>query len=865
MRHLRALLSRIIGVFARGRAEDELREELASHLEMATAENIRRGMDPVEARRWALVASRGLTQAAEAVRDRRGLPWVENLTMDVRYALRALRRHRTFTGVVVLTLAVGIGANTAVFGVADAVLLRSLPYAQADRLVHVWPERFLAQREVASLREEARTLEEVASFSPGWLMPLTGVDEPMQLTAARVSGNFFALLDVPPALGRVFDASAEAPGAEPVAVLSWRLWRTQFGADTSIVGRTIRLEGGPVVVLGVMPSDFQFMNNATELWLPLAMDRGAMSWAGGITQGIARLAPGASEAAATRELRALTERMRAEFGEGDEYGRDARVLGLKESLLGGARPMLLALLAAVGLVLLIATANVANLLLVRASDRRTELAVRTALGATRGRVARQLLTESAVLGLAGGVVGIVFAFAGVGLLRGILPPETPRLAEIGADGRMLAFALVLTLGVTALFGSLPALAVARESLAGRMRHGRTITGNGAARRALVAAEVALALVLLVGAVLMLRTVRALNDVDPGFRPGSVLTMRLQQSMREPDRARAYWREVMGRVAALPGVEAVGTVLHLPMSGRKWQAAVEVQDRPLPPGAESPRTAWQVVGGDYFQVVGTPLLSGRHFDARDRADAPRAMIVNDAFARAVFPGEDALGRRIRAGNATGDAWFTIVGVVGSVRHDSLTAPPPLELYVPIEQRLVGSNSLAIRTTGDPLALVPAVRAAIWSIDPDVPISQVQSLDQLVAGSTAARRLVLMLLGAFALTGIALGVFGIWGVVACTLRQRTRELGIRIALGSSPASAVRLIMAEGALFALIGVAIGEVASLAAGRLLSGLLWGVAPIDALTLIVVPAALLTIAALAAWLSARGAARLDPALVLRE
>ncbi|HEX6134745.1 MAG TPA: ABC transporter permease [Longimicrobiales bacterium] len=865
MRRIRIALARVAGMYTRDRGADDVREELESHLEMATAENVRRGMAPAEARRQALLAAGGMMQAAEAVRDRRGLPWLENAAGDARYAVRALRRNPGFAAAVVGVLAVGIGANAAVFGVTDAVLLRPLPFSQAERLVHVWPERFLAQREVTLLRERARALEEVGSYSPGWLMSLTGVDEPEQLNAARVSGNFFELLGARPALGRVFGMAAEAPGAEPVAVLDWRLWRTKFGADTALVGRTIQLEGGPVLVVGVMPREFQFMDNATQLWLPLAMDREAMSWAGGITQGVARLAPGVTPATATQELRALTERARAEYGVGAEYGRDADVVALRESLLGGTRPMLIAVLAAVGLVLLIATVNVANLLLVRATDRRVELAVRAALGATRGRIARQLLTESLVLGVVGGALGILLAVAGLALLRGLLPPETPRLAEIAVDGRMLAFALVLTIGVTALFGSLPSLAAARQSIVGRLRQDRSVAGHRPARRALVTVEVALALVLLAGAVLMLRTVQALNDVDPGFRSDRVLTMRLQQSMSEPDAARAYWREVMDRLAALPGVEVVGTVLHLPMSGRKWQAPVEVDGRPLPAGVEPPRTAWQVVGGDYFDVIGTPLLRGRRLDGRDHFEAPRTMVVNEAFARLVFPGEDPLARRVRAGNATGTEWFTIVGVVGSVRHDSLTAPPPPEIYVSIEQRLVGSNSVAMRTTGDPLTLAAPVRDVIWSIDADIPISQVQSLDQLVARSTAARRFVLMLLGAFALIAIVLGVVGIWGVVAFTVRQRTRELGLRMALGSSPAAAVRLVMTEGVLFALVGIVIGGLASLAVGRVLAGLLWGVAPVDATTLVAAPAALLAVASLAAWLPARRAARLDPATVLRE
>jgi predicted permease len=791
---------------------------------------------------------------------------LESIRQDLRFAFRSVVRRPGFAAAAIATAALGIGVNTAVFSVVDAVLLRPLPYAQSDRLVHVWPDRFLAQREIEHLREASLTLGEVGSFSPGWLMGLTGVAEPVQLTTARVSGNFFDLLGVRPVHGRTFGLEAERVGAGAVAVLSWETWRTRFDADPQIVGRSIVLDGSDFMVVGVMPREFRFMDNQTEIWWPLTIDPEAQSWTGGITQGVARLAPGATEEAASREVASLAARMRDEFGETAAYGSDARVIALRESIVGGVRPTLILLMVTVAFVLLIATVNVANLLLVRATDRRTELAVRASLGAGRGRLTRQLLTESAAIGLASGIVGAFAALIGVATLRGVLPPDTPRLAEIAVDARMLAIALLLTGISTLLFGALPAVHARRGSLDVWLRASRTSSGTGGTARAvLVAGEVALSLVLLSGATLMLRTLQSVNAVDPGFRSDHVLTMRLQGSTGDTLAARAELRLIRERVAAVAGIRAVGTVLHLPMSGRKWQGEVIVQGREQRPGTDPLRTAWQVVSGDYFEIVRVPLLRGRPLNDGDRTGTAPVMVVNDAFARLVFPDGDPLGHRVQAGNATRGEWFTIVGVVGSIRHDSLTAPAPPEIYVPFEQARIGAHTLVVRTAGDPLSIAPEVQAAVWEVNGELPISQVEPLDALVRRSTATRRLMLTLLTAFAAVGIALGSVGIWGVVAYGVRLRTRELGIRIAIGAAPAAAVRFAMRQGLLPSLVGVAAGLFAALALARLLRAFLFGVATADPVTFLGVPAVLLAVALLASWLPARRAARVDPGTVLRE
>lgn len=786
---------------------------------------------------------------------------------SLRLTLRSLARRPTFTLTAIITLALGIGATTAVFSVVSALLLRPLPYADPGQLVAVWPGQSFANREVDALRSRSRTLAPVATFSPGWLMALTGTEEPRQLSAARVSGNLFDLLGVPAELGRTFGMEAEAPGRDLVAVLSWDLWRSTFAGATDIVGRSIQLDGTAYTVVAVMPRGFRTFETRADLWTPLTMDRSAMTWAGATSMMFGRLRPGRTPDEASSELRTLAADIRDEFQLAPTWSVGASVAPLQAQLVGGTRAILLVLLTAVGALLLIASANVANLLLVRTAERRQELTVRAALGATPSHLARYLLVECALLGAFGGIAGVALAWGGVRALPLVLPASLPRVGEIAVDGRVLVAAAAITVLTVLLFGLAPSLGGMAAGRFANLRAGPGVsTGGARARGALVALEVGLAVVLTVGAALMLRTLASLTAVDPGFRADHLLTMRLQPTgFESQDALRAYWRDILDRVEEVPGVTRAATILHLPTSGRSWHAAIEIEGRPLAAGESPPRAAWQSISRGWFATTGVPIIRGRDFEDADVSSAPRVIAVNAAFAARLFPGEDPVGRRIKAGNATQGEFATILAVVGGIRHDSLNTPPVPEVYVPFSQRIVWANSLVLRTIADPAGLAPLVRERIWSVNRNVPISEVRTMDDLFSASLGRARMVLILLAVFAILGLVLGAVGIYGVVAYGVRQRTRELGIRAALGADGTTIARLVVGSGLRYAVIGVALGIPAALAASRLMRGLIFGIAPTDPVSFAAVPLLMLAVAAAASWVPARRAAKADPAAVLRE
>jgi putative ABC transport system permease protein len=792
---------------------------------------------------------------------------LELLAKEFRLAARALRHRPGLTLAALATLGLGIGANAAVFSVLNSVLLQPLPYRDSERLLTLWPEQFFSNREIQYLRDNLKSVEQVASLSPGWLMALTGVNEPTEVSAGRVSGNLFSMLGVRPQLGRIFDAESERPGNDRVVVLSDDLWRTQFGGDAAIVGRSITLNQQSYEVIGVMPRDFDVLTRDSDLWYPLTMDPRAQWWNGQVTLAFGRLAVGSTSERADQEFRALASRMGQEFAHPDAYATSASVQVLKDYVVGPVRGMMLVLFAAVCFILLIATANVANLLLVRATERRTEFAVRRALGASGGALLRQLTAESIVLASAGGAVGVLLAFLGVQAIRRWMPDRTPRLQEISIDLRVIAFCALVTIVIGILIGIAPTWFASTRKLATSLRAGRTTTGAaGRVRALLVVAEVALAVVLVCGASLMLRTLARLHSIDPGFASSRVLSLRLQPSQASNDaEVRAYWRALLPQLAALPGVEAVGTVLHLPMSGRKWSANVEVEGVTLPPGVATPRSAWQTVGGDYFRTLQIPLVAGRLFTDGDDEHAPRVAIVNEPLARMLWPGQDPLGKRFVAGNATRREPVTIVGVVAGVRHDSLSAEPGPELYIPASQTVLGATFVVIRTTVDPRTISSAVRNTVWSVSRQVPISQMRTIDEVLSASTMRRRVILSLLTAFATVGLLLGVIGIYGLVAYSVRQRRREIGIRMALGATARDVSHLISMGGLQWAACGVAIGVVLALLLTRFMQGLIYGITPRDPVTLAVVPVLLLAVSWCAAYLPARRAAAVSPATVLQE
>jgi putative ABC transport system permease protein len=591
-----------------------------------------------------------------------------------------------------------------------------------------------------------------------------------------------------------------------------------------------------------------------------------MSWAGATTLAYGRLREGVSTQTARDEIRALVPQLQREFDLPPNWSQGADIVGLQENMVGTTRPTLFTLFAAVAFLLLIAAANVANLLLVRNSERRHELAVRASLGATPRDLAGFLGTESLMIGSIGGLAGVGFAYAGVALLRRILPSGLPRLSEISVDSTVILAAALCTLLTSALFGLAPTLHGRAAALMERMRAGRTVAGQGARTRgAMVTIEVALALILTIGATLMGRTLIALNHVDPGLRTDHLLTMKVQPSTGADAELRTFWNTTLERIRGLPGVTSAATLLHLPTGGRKWMGPVTVEGRVLAAGESPKRTAWQSVSPDYFRTVGISLLKGRGLAETDGPSVPRVIAVNSVFADQNFPGEDPIGKQVKAGNGTQNEWATIVGVVGSVRHDSLNAPAGPEVYVPFAQRPVVATALIVRTSGNPLLLSGPIRDAIWSVDRNVPITDVRTMDDLFSASLSRQRMVLILLGLFAGMGLILSAVGIYGVVAYGVRQRLREIGIRVALGADRRSIERLVLGQGMGYAAIGVLVGLPVALGLSRLLRAMVFGIEAADPVSFALVPVVLIGVALAASWMPARRAASGDPTEVLRD
>jgi len=793
-----------------------------------------------------------------------------NLAGDIRYAIRGLVRRPGFTLVAVLTLALGIGANAAIFSAVRGILLRPLPFRAPARLVAFNAEQFVSNAELLFLRDNAKTLGGVAAISPGWGMALTGVGEATQLTTARVSTNLLDVLGVRPMFGRTFQQSESIPGNEMVAILGYSLWAERFGSDPSVIGRNVVLDGTPYNVVGVLPPGFEVLGKPADLWTPLVFDPTAWFHKGAVSWFVGRLRDGTTMEQSRAELATLFPRMRETFEYAPDYYRNVSLVPLQERAVGSVRTALLVLLAAVGFIVLIAGANVGNLLLMRAAGRRREIAVRTALGASGRRVIAQMLVESVVLALGGAATGVALGAVGVRVLRASLPADTPRLGSITLDGTVLTMCAALAILIGIAFGLAPALLASRGD-AQDARGARGVAGRAGGERTrgtLVVAEVALTLVLVIGAGLMMRTLWSLSHVDAGFRAGGVLTLRVQPSgerYNTNEKRVRYVQTLLERLGALPGVQSTGMIHHLPLAGYAWYANIELEGRVRAPNEAPLRSGWRVIEGDYFMTMGIPLVRGRAFSTSDTRSATPVVIVNEAFARAAWPGEDPIGKRFTAGNATrGSTAVTVVGVVGDVRHVSLDARPEPELYRPHAQTPMGAVTLALRTSGDPLAVAGLARQAVNAIDTDVPISDVRSMEQVMSESVARPRLIMSLLLVFAGVGVILGAVGVYGVIAYAVGERRREIGVRIALGAEPGRVAGAVLVQGMRYAAVGVAIGLAGSLAVTRVMRTLVFGVSTTDPLTFVGLSLFLVTVAALASYLPARQAARTDPMVALR-
>lgn len=802
------------------------------------------------------------------------------LRQDLLYALRRLRQAPGFTIVAVATLALGIGANGAIFSVVHAVLLKPLPFEEPDRLVQVsqtWkgeksavysPQNFL------DVEKDARSFESLAAFDTSGVT-LTGRGEPGRLEGVDVSASFFDLLRVRPAYGRFFAAGENETGHTKVAVLGDRLWRQRFGADPAVVGQTVQLDRDRYTIVGIAPAGFSFPQGS-DVWRPLEYDtrfrsnsRGA--WYLGV---VGRLKPGVAIEQARLEVATIHARLATAYPDADE-GVSGTVVSLHESLVGESRRALLVLLGAVGLVLLIACVNVANLLLARMAARETELAVRTAMGAGRARLMRQLLTESLTLSVLGGIAGVLLAGFSLDALLALQPEGMPRMGEVRVDRAVIAFSAALSLVTGLLFGAFPALQMLRRPTAQSLREGGRgmLSGRGhRLRSGLVVGQMALAMMLLAGSGLLLRSFDQLRRVDPGFRSDKVLTFRISLPesayKEEPERA-AFYATLLERLAALPGVRTAGGIMGIPLGGVRFNITFAVKGRPPLPPARQPSMEIRAVTPDYFLALGIPVLRGRAFGRGDGADAPQVAMISAAAARKYFPGEDPIGRFITLGWGRSEGkpkvGGEVVGIVGDVKDRSLAGEKQPEMYVAYAQMPVDMMDVVLRTSVSARALLPAAEKVVHSLDPELPIARAATLDEVVARSISEPRFYMILLGAFAGMAVFLAALGIFGVLSYAVVQRSREIGIRVALGAHPRDVLRMVMGQAARLAGIGVVAGLAGAVGLSRAIASLLFELSPTDPATLGSMAALLAAVALVASYLPARRATHVDPLVALRS
>jgi putative ABC transport system permease protein len=794
-----------------------------------------------------------------------------NLFRDARYAIRQLAGTPGFTLVAVLTLALGIGASSAIFSVVNAVLLRPLGYPEPQALVRVHevlhklgrfsvaPATFLDWRQQNTVFEHIGALNSTGAT----LVGATGAE---RIAGGLVSWDMFDLLQVTPALGRTFRAEEDVPGKDAVIILSHRMWQQRFGGDAGVLGRSVTLSGTPVTVIGVMPATFAFMPEA-EYWRPLALPPNPTR-GGHFLAVMARLKPGVTVQQAGAEMKAISERLAVQYPE-SSANESAEVIGLQENIVAGIRPALLTLFSAVAVVILIACANVANLLLVRASVRGKEIAIRTALGAGRGRLVLQMLSESIVLALGGGSVGLLLAYLAIRPIQTLSAGSIPRAGDIAIDGTVLLFALGVALATGILFGLAPAWQASRNTIGSVLKEGgrsSTAASGRWVRSGLLIAEVAMSIVLLVGAALLLRSFARLTGVDPGFRPDHVLAFRVAlpntSHPQDPHRI-AFFTRLLEGLEALPDVAAAGMTQSLPMRG-DYILSFTIQGQPAPKPNEGPSANYRVTSPNYFQTLGIPLLRGRTFTGRDGEKSPKVAVVDQKFVDRHFPDRDPIGQAIDIGNGV-DGFYEIVGVVGSIRDASLEANPAPTMYVPYDQDPFSGMWVVARTAGNPTTLVAPVRQTIQGIDRTLPAFAMTPLATVVSDSVAQRRFSMLLIGLFAFIALFLAAVGLYGVVAYTVSQRTQEIGLRMAIGAQRGHVLRLVVGGGMQLAIAGVAIGIACAVALARLVATMLYEVTPFDPVSYAATALVLLAVAAMACYVPARRAMRLDPIVALRQ
>ncbi|HKP11016.1 MAG TPA: ABC transporter permease [Blastocatellia bacterium] len=856
------------------RRDEELDEEIRAHLEMATRDRMERGQSAEQARNAALREFGNVSLIKEVTRDMWSWTRFEQFAQDLRFGARMLAKRPGFALVAILTLALGIGANTAIFTVIYGVLLRPLPFNDPDRVVWMWGavrdrgnRASVSPLDFLDYRARSQSFEEfAASISIPISFTLTGSGEPERLSGAAVTTNYFAALGAKPMLGRSFVSDEEQAGRDRAVILSHSLWQRRFGADPQIVDRTITLDGQSFTVVGVMPPAIRFPFDA-DLWRPISFDANPemRQRKAHFLRPIGRLRADVTLDRAQAEIDTIARQLEEQYPDTNTKWT-MLLVPLQERIVGDIRPTLWILLGAVAFVLLIACSNVANLLLARSAARHREMAIRLALGASRWRIVRQMLTESLLLSLAGGVLGVLLALWGVGVLVSFSDASIPRAAEIGVNAPVLAFTLIISLITGTLFGLVPALGASRPDLHDALKEGTRSVGSARnrLRSFLVVVECTLAVVLLIGAGLLIKSFVRLQQVSPGFEAERVLTMRLDlppTRYATPQQAASFFQRLQQSVAALPGVEAVGMISELPLSGQPNDGPFAIEGRPPDAPDQRPLADFRRVNHEYFRALGIPLLRGRPFTEQESQQSANVVIVSERLAEQYFPDEEAVGKHLRL-DFMSKAPYEIIGVVGDVRHRALAFDVYPAMYLPTLS--LPRTNLVVRAAGDPASLAIAVRKEVTAIDPQQPVAAVKTMGQWVSESVAQPRFRTLLLGIFAAVALLLSVIGIYGVMSYVVAQRTREVGIRMALGARPRDVLKLVVGQGMRLALAGVAIGVVAAYALTRLLETLLYEVSATDPATFAAIALLLTGVALLACYMPARRAAKVDPTVALR-
>lgn len=871
----------------RSRMECEMDSELRFHLEAYAEDLIRSGVPRQEAMRRARLEFGSLEGAKEECREARGATFIETLLEDLRYGVRTMLRAPGFTAIAVVALALGIGANAAIFSVVNAVLLRPLAYKDSARLVTILMNGSgpVAVANYIDWRDLGHSFKAMGA-ADYWSPNLTGIDSPEHIRGLKVTQSLFPMLGVEPLLGRLFVEGEDKDGSEREVILSYRLWQRRFSGQPTVLGKKILLDGNPYIVVGVMPKEFEFAPfwaTHAELWAPNAFGSRVHNRGGNSLRIFARLNPGIELAQARAEMATITERLEKQY---PGTNRNVVVTPLKEKVVGEIETPLLVLLGAVGFVLLITCANVAHMLLARASARQKEIAVRTALGARRGRLIRQFLTENLLLGALGGAVGLLLAIWGTHALVALSPSDIPRVETVRIDVRVALFLFSVTLLTSVGFGLVPALQSSKVNLSDSLKEGGRANSEGIRRNRLrsflVASEFAFALVLLIGAGLMIRSFFSLQRVDPGFNPHNVLSMVVSiAGSKEADQGRRtiFYQQLLEGVRTLPGVQAAAGINHLPLAGDLWGWPFVIEGRPEPRPGESPGAVYRMVTPEYFETMRLPLVEGRDISANDNTTAPGVVIINERAAREYWPGADPIGKRISfdSDKRNPPTWLTIIGVAKDAKQDNWAAQPEPEVYLAAFQNhdFLGDSgsevashvsyiTLVARAAGDPAALAPAIKDTIWTFDRNLAISEVLTMDGVIATANARPRFEMLLLSIFAAVALVLATVGIYGVMSYSVSRRTQEIGVRMSLGASPSGVLLLVVRQGMMLALAGSIAGIVGALLLSRLMTKLLYGVQPTDPFTFAGVAAVLGLVAVLACYIPARRAMRVDPMLALR-